>query len=55
MKKVEVTLSVPRLVDGKMRYPSEGAIHVEEGEAKRIVADKAGEIVGKAKSTGKDD
>lgn len=45
MKKVQVQLSVPRHIDGKLRRPEEGAIPVSADEAEAIEKAKAGEIL----------
>jgi hypothetical protein len=40
-----IKLSAPRLIDGQMRYPIEGAISVSDNDAANILADEAGEEV----------
>lgn len=37
-----IKLLTPAIVNGRLRYPAEGVLHLEDDEAQRLLDDKAG-------------
>jgi hypothetical protein len=40
-----IKLNTPAYVNGRLRHPHEGALHLENDEADRLIKDEAGEDV----------